>query len=75
MVTFAVELCQFSIELGKHMNKHIFKGRQGFAVKYLFPVCRDKHQMNVHSENAMPAASDIRIFLHKFLVPIKADNV
>jgi|GEM_PF-5435713 len=67
MVTFAVKLCHFSIGLGKHMNKYIFKGRQGFAVKYLFPVFGDKHQMNVHSENAMPAASDIRFFLHNSL--------
>lgn len=67
MIALTVKLCQFSIELIKHMNKDFFQGRQGLAVKYMLSVFGYKNQMNMHVKNAMPAGSDIGIFLHNAL--------
>lgn len=58
MITFTVELNQFSLELVKDMNENFLQGRQGLGIKYMFPVFGNKHQMNVHVEHTMSADSD-----------------
>jgi putative transposase len=65
MIVLAVHLNQIGLEVAAELRKNGAKPLDGVAVEYAASIFRDKDQMDVHLENAVPSMSNIVIIAHR----------